>query len=213
MSSETGNRHDEFEHKYDAEEVDAKTFTLACVDKLPKEFLYTAGPDVYYTQGANVLRHRFSGGAGELTVKRRKSHASTEDRKEVDLRFAADMNVLDVQEFLKLTGWERAFTLMKACSIYWFAPEVSKPFGGAAEVSVVLYDCYRLDNDAPNGRSGERRFFEVELEKGHTLSARAGRRVLLGWRNYLLERGVALGDRVNDSLYEIYSGHKYLIDG
>lgn len=204
---DTPRNHSEIEHKYEGEDVSDNAFAVACQLRQPERFLHVSGPDAYYEQGTNVIRHRLSGGAGELTVKRRKSTDSTEDRQEIDLFFSPKNSIIDVQAFLAATGWNRTFTIMKDCRIYWFPPEASEQFGGKAEVSVVLYDCWRVGD----GRDGEdrRRIVEVEIEKGSKVSKKVARSILLGWRDFLIANGVRLGDRINDSLYEMYSGKKY----
>lgn len=191
--------HDEFEHKYEAEDVLPEIFMQVCMERSPERYLRAVGPDAYYEQGDNVLRHRLSGGAGELTVKRRKSELDSEDRLEIDLHFDPKTSVVDVQRFLQATGWARTFTVLKDCRIFWFRE-------GAMEVNVSYYESWLLQDDPEPTR---KRFVEIEIEKGTKYNPTDARAFLLYWRNHLLRNGVALGDRINESLYELYSGKKY----
>ena len=112
-------KHRELELKFEADTVDLEVFKKWCFGLEPEEYLHTGGPDVYYSQGPNVLRHRNNGeGAGELTVKRRTSRKTTTDREEIDLRFAAHVTVEDVEKFLQATGWKPMFTVIKDCHMF-----------------------------------------------------------------------------------------------
>ena len=82
-------RHSELEFKFLADHVDPGAFKSWCMSLGPTRFNSAAFPDVYWRRGDNVVRHRLLwGGAGELTVKRRKSADSITDRQEIDLRFS-----------------------------------------------------------------------------------------------------------------------------
>lgn len=203
-------RHTEIEIKMSAEQVDTQAFLNWCVGRGPKDYTYVSTPDVYYERGENVCRHRMSGntrgdsvrGAGELTVKQRKSDKSTVNRVEVDLKFADEVQCDDVKAFLEATGWTRAFSIMKDCHIFFFEKT-------GVEVSVVLYEAARIE--PKNGKLvNRRRFLEVEVEKGSKCNTEEARKILADWQRDI-KRLFTVGDPVNESLYEIYSGKRYLV--
>lgn len=182
-----------------ADEVDRDAFNRFCLAKVPTKFLHVIGPDTYYVQGKNVLRHRKNGeGAGELTVKRRTSKKSTRDRLEIDLRFSSSTTPEDVTQFLSATGWKSQFTVIKSCDIFWF--ENSFPY-----MEAVIYDVRAV---FPNGKETQsRRFLEVEVHKKHSGHVRA-LYSLKEWERDL-RKNFQVGDTQSKSLYEIYSGRSY----
>jgi hypothetical protein len=98
--------------------------------------------------------------------------------------------------FLKATGFTHAFTLRKDSHIYWvqLTPQL--------EASFVLYDVWK------DQETKSRRFIEVEAEKGSNVTVETAKRhVQQQVKN--MQAAFDLGDPLNDSLYEIYSGRKY----
>jgi adenylate cyclase class IV len=156
--SKTKAQHRELEVKLAADGMNIKAFKDWCFGRDPSKYLHVTGPDVYYTQGKNVLRHRQpgQGGPGELTVKRRTSKKSTRDRLEIDLKFADIVNIEDVGRFLTATGWKQKFTVIKDCHIFWFEDRVpaSRPCSTASAA------CCRTAR-----RRGKGRFVEFEIHK------------------------------------------------
>jgi adenylate cyclase class IV len=192
--------HRELEVKLAADGMNIKAFKDWCFDRDPSKYLHVTGPDVYYTQGKNVLRHRQpgQGGPGELTVKRRTSKKSTRDRLEIDLKFADIVNIEDVGRFLTATGWKQKFTVIKDCHIFWFEDRVPG-------VEAVLYSVRCV---LPNGKeTRERAFVEFEIHKTDSHHPRA-LTTLKDWENSV-RKTFDLGEPLNESLYEIYSGAKY----
>ncbi len=192
--------HRELEIKLEADGVQVDAFKTWCFSRDPSKYLHVAGPDIYYTQGKNVLRHRQpgQGGPGELTVKRRTSKTSTKDRLEIDLRFAAETDLDDVGRFLIATGWEPAFTVVKDCHIFWF--EEKKP-----GVEAVLYDVRCV---LPNGKETKaRRFAEFEVHKADSNHPKA-LTTLKDWEKAARDQ-FSFGETMGESLYEIYSGKRY----
>ncbi len=191
----------EIEFKWDAEDLDPKTFLHLAMSYAPTDYCLTSCPDIYYVQGKNVVRHRWSGGAGELTTKRRKSTASITDRAEVDLKFGPDHSVKDVTEFLRISGWKRLFTLFKdQCHVFFFEEKDAK-------VTLAYYGVERL-NERTQKCEGLRHFVEVEIEKGSKLSDRDAMALLQKWRTRL-EKTLCLGAPLKQSLFEIYSNRTY----
>jgi adenylate cyclase class IV len=191
--------HREMEIKLAADEVDATEFNAFCFAKAPSKYMHVFGPDTYYVQGKNVLRHRKNGeGAGELTVKRRTSKKSTRDRLEIDLRFSDATTPDDVERFLGATGWKPQFTVVKDCHIFWFEDRVP-------HMEVVLYDVRAI---FPNGKeTPNRRFIEVEVHKAHSGHLR-GLSALKDWERQV-RKEFRMGETMGSSLYELYSGTQY----
>jgi adenylate cyclase class IV len=192
--------HDEIEAKLAADKIDLQIFksfvwSTAEVEK----FLHVIGPDRYYESGVNVVRHRQDrqDGRHELTVKRRKSDISTRDRVEIDLHFGKKTQPNDVDAFLRAVGFSHVFTLIKEAHIFWLrvSPNLI--------LTCVLYDVWR--EDEPTYR---RRFIEIEAEKGSDVSPETAKKHVRRWVN-MLNNEFDLGEPLNDSLYEIYSGKRY----
>lgn len=193
-------QHRELEIKMGADGVNIKAFKRWCFDLDPSKYLHVIGPDVYYTQGKNVLRHRQpgQGGPGELTVKRRTSHKSTRDRLEIDLGLKDDVEIDDVGRFLEATGWKKKFTVIKDCHIFWFEDRTPG-------VEAVLYNVRCI---LPNGKeTRERAFTEFEIHKAHSHHPRA-MTTLKDWER-MARAEFELGPVLNESLYEIFSGARY----
>lgn len=195
--------HSELELKFKADHVDVKDFLRWCIEQNPSRYQAEAVPDIYYRQGNNVVRHRWlPGGAGELTVKRRRSNTSITNREEIDLDFAPNIGVGDVTSFLQATGWKREFTLYKNdVHMFWF----DLPGGG--QINVSLYTVAKL-NERTNKCMETKTFLEVEVEKGSKYTVKSSMAILESWETNL-QKAFSLGKRMNISLFEIYSGRKY----
>lgn len=166
-----------------------------------ENFRHVEGPDHYYEAGANVVRHRIDpDGRHELTVKRRTSGSSTRDRLEVDLHFSDKTQPGDVTAFLGAAGFTKSFTLVKDSYIWWvkLTPNLQATF--------VIYDSWLVNENAPMYR----RFIEAEAEKKSDVTHDTAKRHIRALVKRLQER-FDLGEPLNDSLYEIYSGRKYKV--
>ncbi len=198
-------RHSEIELKFDADHVDPRDFAVWCQRQEPATYCMTAVPDVYYVQGKNVVRHRWSEGAGELTCKQRKSASQITDRVEVDLSFGDKISTADVTAFLQTSGWKRLFTLLKdRCQTFYWEEDGIK-------VCVALYGVERL-NEHTQKCEGLRHFLEVEVLKGSNCTDEYAREVLSDWGTHLIEE-FGLEKPLNLSLFEIYSKRRYPIAG
>lgn len=147
--------------------------------------------------GASVVRYRRSPNMHQLTVKKRLSDKCTKNREEADIEFLRKTPQEDIETFLGLAGYARDFTLIKKCQIYWVRNEI-----GLAVP--VIYDIWRGE------QKGEpRRFIEIEAEKGQ--SPEVCDRLLAFWSD-VFRRVFELtdADREHLSLYEIYSGRRYI---
>lgn len=199
-------RHTELELKFAADKVPPRDFVERCMGRHPSRYDHEATfPDVYYVQNDNVVRHRWiPGGAGELTVKRRRSKKNSTNREEIDLLFAPGISLPDVTSFLDATGWKRLFTLLKSdVHSFWFPLEWG-------HVNVAMYTVERL-NEKTRKHELRKRFVEVEVEKGSDITLDASTGVLTSWKHWL-DNQFAIGEPLNVSLYEIYSGQSYKLD-
>jgi hypothetical protein len=193
----------EIEYKWAADHLTPDRFMKWAIDFHPFKYESSSCPDIYYVNGNNTIRHRWSGGgAGEITVKQRKSAKSITDRVEVDLTFGDQVSIKDVTTFLTTCGWKRLFTLYKEhVNLFWFED-------GGATVTVALYAVKKF-NDKTRKCDKPKQFLEVEVEKGSKVSDAAARVLLEKWRDNL-EVAFNLGATpLNRSLFEIYSGKTY----
>jgi|SRR6185436_20630860 len=191
------NAHNEIEAKLAANGVDLANFMIWCESKSPERYKFVNSPDYYYNQNGHVVRHRVNSQTNhELTVKKRKSNNSTRDRLEIDLKFAENTTADDVKAFLLATGFELELPLRKEAHIYWFKE-------GKTHLSVVIYDVFC------EGFS-DRRFIEVEAEKGSDVSVDHAKKRVNAWVKDIQDC-FGVNDPLNDSLYELYTGNKYQI--
>lgn len=194
-------KHDEIEVKIPADDVGVKLFKSFVARKLDFDrFLRVEAPDHYYTHGSDVVRHRVDPVQHELTVKKRKSERTTRDRHEIDLHFDPHRTTpRDVEKFLAMAGFAFEFTVEKDSHIFW------GKLGPKVLGSIVIYDVWRTD--APRDT---RRFIEVEAEKGSPCTPETAKRCIGSW-TALLQREFGLGDPINESLYEVFSGKRYAV--
>ena len=189
-------RHTELEVKFDAEHVDWSWFREKMAGSNPCSFESFAHDDRFWKRGANVVRHRLKDeGAGELTVKQRKSGDSLLDRLEINLTFSSRVTNGDVEAFLAATGYERLFTLRKTMvDVFDFKRDKFK-------VEAALYSVGRQDL---YGISGERRFLELEIKPGPEMNQDAAKKMLGHWSAWA-QKEFALDPPLNLSLFEYYS--------
>jgi len=187
-------RHSEIEYKFPADDVEVHSFVQWCMAQGPDDFKHVCSPDVYYKQGENSIRHRWSKGAGELTVKHRKSKSSTLDREEIDLFFSHKTTRQDVTDFLEKTGWKHLFTVVKDAYVFWF----DNNDGGG--VNVCVYDCWGVAENSP-----KRRFIEIEAKKDTDCTKEQDLEALEIFKKDIT-RLFNVKSPVNYSLYELYTG-------
>lgn len=196
------NKFSEVELKLEADNIVDDDLLQWAMARHPVRYFSGGCPDVYYSNKGATVRHRWSTGAGELTVKRRKSNTSTTDREEIDLKFDASCDLLDVQTFLAATGWKRVLTIFKN-SVHVFFFEL--PGGG--ELSLSLYSVEKL-NEKTQKRAGLTRWLELEVEKGSKYDLVQCKKILNSWLDDL-KKAFRLGKPVNLSLFEIYTNKRY----
>lgn len=208
-SSEEG-RYSERELKFDASHVSVEHFKRWAFAWPSEESVTVAGTDDYYRHGVNVIRHRHSQRDNMLTVKCRKTADSIQDRVEVDVRLHRESPVKDVRAFLAASGWEPVFSLYKTAEIAWIWSSglpydiVNRRF----EFTVCFYEVTQIGTDKP-----PRRFLEVEFEKDNPyVPAETIDQLLQTWRATLTAE-FGLGAPLSESLFEIYSGERYIVKG
>lgn len=212
-----GDKHSELEQKYVVKEFQPtfNKFQEWAFHKNVYRFRHIdKSNDTYYRNelGA-VVRHRVGAQEdgtfrNELTVKLRKSNASTINRLEIDLGIKSNTTEQDVQEFLKHTGYKPEFYLAKDSYIYDIKGTFFHAFGHidfectAAMYGVTVYQ--------PNGDylSGPDWYIEIEIEKEAKIEEKEALEAL-DWLGKNLRTKLSLGEPINQSLYEIYSGKQY----
>lgn len=188
--------HQEIEIKLEATDVAIERFKKFCMDSNSTQYLWVKGPDHFYTQNDNTVRVRVKEmGNIELTVKKRKSKVSTQDREEIDLPLQPDTNMETVEAWLKLAGFAYNFSLFKEAHIF----TVNK---SGHKFTVVLYDVCRLVNGVPEVNT--KRFIEVEVDKDATISVDNAKRLLREWKTDIKSTLNVDGEPINASLFEMY---------
>ncbi len=185
--------HSELEVKFAADAVDPNDLFTWLDARDVRRYHVVDGFDTYYRRGEHIVRHRCDGTKklSVMTTKTRKSQESLTDRNEVDLPQDATVSAHDVGVFLARTGWEPEFTIDKTSYI-------AHVHIGGAHICVALYDVFPRDRSYP-----DRRFLEIEIEKDSLLTPDQGAVVLEQWTRSARE-SLALGDPLNESLYEMY---------
>lgn len=193
-------KYKEIEVKWCSDHVPRDEFNLKLRRFLAsQEYLYklvrVEGPDTYFSDtSGRTIRHRKSRNTHELTSKQRLHKKSIKARKEVNVRLALNQPVEDVFELLGMLGLNKEFTLTKDCDIYFIS-------GNVAHVSIVWYKVQTEGHDA-------KVFIEVEVEG---LSHNKSLKVLRWWIKKLQSMYDLSSKHVSDeSLYEIYSGKRYV---
>lgn len=195
-------KHSELELKFKADGIDFKVFNKYMLKHagFNSSKIYTASPDVYYKQGDSVIRHRQNGeNGGELTVKQRKDDDSIVDRVEIDLKFAEGTTERDVTAFLLATGWVERLDLNKWSHIYTVRRN--------GITSILAF--YTVEEYSGLEVNPPRDFIEVEIDKENEISEQQALDELNWWKKDL-QFNLGLGEPINQSLYEIYTGERYV---
>ena len=184
---EIGSKSIEIERKYSCSKEQWNSFIDLCRSKNPSNEVVVEGPDTYFKKDDLVVRWRYSEDLSELTIKSRYSKSSTIVREESEIVISEDNQPKMVLLFLKRLGFKKLFRIKKYCHIFWF----NTPDG---EICAVIYRVV-----SKNRR--DRYFIELEAEKG--LSVSVSKNMIRKWEK---ELNLPVHRRVNESLYEIYSG-------
>jgi len=191
--------HTELEYKFRADVVGVQDFLDQMVHFRPESYESHSFNDVYYRRGDTVIRHRLLGN-GELTVKKRKRDDSIVDRTEVNLVMTKDTTVVDVEAFMRETGFRREFVLWKKFAHVFHYDRVN--FRGCRyKAEVALYAVARLEDEGP---FGEHQFIEVEIKPYPNMPPEDALGELEEWK-FQLQRSFPIGFYLDKSLYEMYS--------
>ena len=194
------NEFSELEVKLAADKVDPNKFKNFIQGMEVERFLRVTGPDSYHERDGDVVRYRYDPKEkrSEITVKKRRTENSIRDRLEINLLLDPKMQPKDVDAFLENIGFKKCFTVVKEANIYWvkLTPNLTASF--------VLYTTW-LDDKPKETKS----FIEIECESESNVTTETAKRHLRTWTLALQDR-FNLGEPLNESLYEIYSGKRYL---
>jgi hypothetical protein len=162
----------------------------------PFVFLYTQGPDYYYTKkDGSFLRYRKaeSEKRAELTIKTKPEGAVNNIiRKEVNLR--VDNNKFEtIQEFALISGYEFNFKIYKMCHIYKFN-----------DATVAFYTVIDEKNDTNH-------FIEIEVKEEtiSKLTQDEAKDVIRKYEKILSPLNITHRHRLNKSLFEMYYNDIY----
>lgn|SRR5690606_32017132 len=172
----------EIEYKFWAGNLTKEEFHDRVEDVVGRRLtpFYVVSCDDYYIRGSehDFVRYRKGGGQTELTLKFKRKQNTI--RKEINLN-VSNNDDLSIVEFLKLSGYERAFSVFKEAWIYHFDD---------ADISY-----YTLSD----GRS----VIEVEAKDPDTASK--GVHVIDSWSDNL---GLGHLQRETRSLFEIFTDER-----
>lgn len=192
-------KHLELEYKFAADGVDPVKFDQALRLLLPDETVCVNVRDTYYldTESDETCRHRaVDGGYQELTTKSRKSLDSLRERTEVNIKIDPTTTNEDVVQFMYMMGYVQEIRLDKPdCAVYSF-------HNGDAEVEVALYTVGH--GGQPGDKLVDPRTF-VEVEVSGEMDQEKAVELLDEWKAFLQET-FKLGEPLNKSLFEMYSG-------
>ena len=180
--------------------ISVEDFKKFCYGKNPTEYRCVTGPDYYYSQNDHVVRHRVKDGKdSELTVKRRKSGVSSQDRLEIDLYFAPGTPPERIDSFLAAIGFKLCFKLVKTAHIFYLNK-------GSHSFSVVHYTVGKEEN----GKLVDNKtFLEIEIDKQAKVTVERAKTLLREWKQELQQEFKELKEPLNESLWEIFSGRQY----
>lgn len=203
-------KHCEIESKFDATHITWEEFESFINEALPyfavqkkplllkhKQVFY--GCDDYYTLAHSVVRHRWGGSTNQLTVKLRKSKKSILNRVETDLNMSRKTSVNTVSEFLKNSGYSKAFCLKKKAVILWLEDKEGISY------TIALYEVFPV-----NKPKDKKRFLEIEVEKTNDISEDKAMTCLAGVST-TFTKSFKLKKPLQKSLYEIFSKKQYRV--
>ena len=155
------------------------------------DFIYVESDDIYYTNGDEFLRYRFSNHKkdkrAEITYKSKVGETNNVVRKEVNLR--VDQNSKEtVEAFTDALGYTFNFRITKIVHIYKFK-----------EVTLPFYTV--IDQDGKRDHFME---IEVDEELLHSLTEDQAWDIIRKWEEILAPVGITAQKRLRKSLFEMY---------
>lgn len=190
----------EIEYKWAADHVPIDQFNDWMFELAPpirlRRYNEVTGTDTYFCKGNQVIRQREDGNLPHcLTIKLRRSTESIANRVEVDMFVDEEPNVSS--KFLDLLGFKPEIAIIKTSYIHSI-------HDSDVGVTTVIYDV-----DVVIGKQQKRRrFIEIEIDKQDGLSVQKAMRVLGRWKKKM-EKAFELGEPLNQSLFELYTGKNY----
>lgn len=190
----------EVEIKWNAEKVSRTSFNSEVVNHLRKnaldyELITVSGFDYYYSSKQGyVARHRSGVGSNELTTKSRLSKTTITIRKEINIKLPVEVSPLEIKELMFELGFRKVLPIFKICDIYVIQD-------GKCTVDIVWYiaSCRKKPSVT---------LVEVEV---HGASPTKSLKILNKWKKLLLKLHLTDKQIIPDSLYEIFSGKRYLM--
>lgn len=202
----------EIEIKLDAALVDENAFVKWAKSKRPSKYEFVCGPDYYFAhRNGEVIRYRQSESKdfSQITIKKRRNKKSIKDRLEVNITIDPSSNTKDVFKFFELLGYKTEFWIFKKSHIFTFRVKTQK--GAFSHITVVLYTVYQINsNEEPV--SPPSRFIEIEAE-GRNINKPEALEIISDWQNQIQEKFSLKKKPLNKSLYEIFSGKTYSMEG
>ena len=156
-----------------------------------KDFIYVESDDIYYVNGEEFLRYRFSNlkrdKRAELTYKAKTKEGDNIIRKEVNLRVDAS-DAATVEAFADALGFSRNFKISKYVDIYVF-DDVTLPF-----YTVITEDGKRDT------------FIEIEVKEEllKELTEDEAWAIIKKYEEMLAPLGITHKNRLKKSLFEMY---------
>lgn len=158
-------------------------------------YKHDTGPDIYMNNKLGyVARLRFTSDKKEITVKARLSKTDITKRVEYNIPLDESADLKSVQEAWHFLGFDSKVEITKTCDVFDF-----KLNSGIC--LHVAYYVVRTKNHK------DRIFIEVEPENG---TVKQKMKALKEWSKLVSSMlGLQDSNIINQSLYEIYSGHQY----
>jgi adenylate cyclase class IV len=192
-------KHIEFETKYRVDKMTVESFVLHMKayesDKDYKDTLiFQDIQDDYYVSGGEFIRHRYSEryGSNTLTWKKKLRGGDNIIRKEInaELKDNNKEGIENTKELIKGIGFKLDFTIHKPV-VYIFEFE---------SVYIPYYSVVNEDGEIS-------RFIEIEIkeDKIHKFTEEEAWGLIRSWERRLSPLGISYRNRMNKSIFEIYS--------
>ena len=180
----------EIEYKYEAKNINIKTFDTFVKALNPSNVITVSSFDEYYKSdigSVDFIRYRYNDSSKELTIKKKTIDSNNTNRLEINLNLA-ETNDMKIQTFIGLIGYEFKFKIYKTSHIY--------EFDNVIVAYYIVYD----ENMIECGRF-------LELEASEHYSFRDEQHAIGAINNFekLLENfGITYRHRLKKSLFEMF---------
>ena len=192
----------EFETKYLVAAHQLDEFKEKALALKPVNFVYTEGPDIYWTKGELFFRYRkaafnIDGDKAWLTMKKKPQGAVNNiKRTETDVR-VDKATMSSIEGMIELLGFKADFEIYKICHIYYYE-----------DATLVFYG-------VRNSSGNRRNFLEIEVKESKVehLTEEEAFAIIDRYEELLDMRGVEKEARISKSLFEMYTNTKRLENG